>query len=115
MTEPNPTGAVRIRDMAWNEFMQLLRTLGPEIGKLMKNGDQLATTVMAYYRYAHDHPRDQKANLNLRTAVEDYINRDLRDAERLELGGKFGHRLPEPEKESGPRIFVPNTEGVNRA
>ena len=63
---------------------------------------------MARYQYAYDHPRDAQANFELRTAVEDYVNRDLREAEQIDLGAKYGHRLPEPEKETGPRIFVPD-------
>jgi len=100
-------GPVRIRDMPWEEFRKLLRSIGPEIGKLAERGDPTARLVMQYYRYAFDHPQDARANTNLRTAVEDYVNRDLRTAEQIDLGGKYGHRLPEPEKETGPRIFVP--------
>jgi hypothetical protein len=100
-------GPVRIRDMPWDEFRKLLASIGPEIGKLAVRADPTARLVMEYYKYAFDHPTDAKANLNLRTAVEDYVNRDLRTAEQIDLGGKYGHRLPEPEKETGPRIFVP--------
>lgn len=100
-------GPVRIRDMPWLEFIKMLRTIGPEIGRLAVRGDQTARLVLSYYQYAASHPRDAKANMNLRTAVEDYINRDLRTAEQIDLGSKYGHRLPEPEKEQGPRIFVP--------
>jgi len=99
-------GPVRVRDMPWSEFMKMLRGLGAEIGRLATQGDPTARMVMAYYQYAHDHPRDLKANQNLRTAVEDYINRDLRTAELIDLGSRFGHRLPEPERETGPRIFI---------
>lgn len=111
MNEANSTGSVRIRDMPWDELIKLLRTIGPEVGRLMKNGDQTAKTLMAYYVYAYSHPRDVEANKNVRAALEDYINRDLRVAERIDLGGKYGHRLPEPEKDTGPRIFVPDTVG----
>ena len=90
-------------------FGELLRSLGPEIGQLAKRGDKLAQAVMARFQYAHDHPIDATARQNVRTALEDYVNRDLRLAELYELGSRFGHRLPEPEKSHGPRIFVPAT------
>lgn len=99
--------SVRIRDMEWVDFMKLLRTIAAEIGRLARLGDQTAKMVMAYYEHAYRNPRDAQANLNLRVAVEDYINRDLRVSEQIDLGGKYGHRLPEPEKSQGPRIFVP--------
>lgn len=111
MTEETSSGSVRIRDMPWPEFMTMLRTIAPEIGRLAERGDPTAKMVMARYQYAHDHPRDARANQNMRAAVEDYINRDLRTAEQIDLGGRFGHRLPEPEKETGPRIVVPGVVG----
>lgn len=111
MIEENTTGSVRIRDMAWDDIMKLLRSIAPEIGRLSVRGDLTARQVMAHYQYAFDHPRDLEANKNLRAALEDYINRDLRTAEQIELGGKYGHRLPEQEKETGPRIFVPGDKG----
>ena len=111
MNEPADTGAVRIRDMPWDDLLKLLRAIGPEVGRLKQRGDQTATALMAYYVYAHAHPRDVKANQNLRAALEDYVNRDLRVGEQMDLGSKYGHRLPEPEKDVGPRIFVPDTVG----
>lgn len=105
-------GPVRVRDMPWIEFMKLLRSVSSEVGRLQRLGDQCATAVMAYYTYAYHHPSDQKANMNLRCALEDYINRDLRDAEVAQLGDRFGHRLPEPEKAHGERIVVPDTVRV---
>lgn len=89
--------------------MKLLRTIASEVGRLAQQGDHCATKVMAYYTYAHGHPRDVDANKNLRAAVEDYVHRDLRGAELRQLGDRFGHRLPEPEKDAGPRVFVPGT------
>lgn len=112
MNEENDTGSVRIRDMPWADVLKLLRSIGPEVGRLMQYGDPTAKMLMAYYIYAHSHPNDKKANLNVRAALEDYVSRDLRLAERTELGGKYGHRLPEPEKEHGPRIVVPDTVRV---
>jgi hypothetical protein len=101
--------SVRIRDMPGEEFGTLLRSIGPEIGRLMKRGDKLAIAVYAYFIVAHEHPNDPQARMNVRVAVEDYMNRDLRTAEQYDLGSKFGHRLPEPEKDPGPRIFVPES------
>lgn len=109
MTEQN--SSVRVRDMPWDEILKLLRTIGPEVGRLSERGDQTAKVLMAYYVYAHAHPGDVEANKNVRAALEDYVNRDLRTTEQIDLGGKYGHRLPEPEKESGPRIVVPDTVG----
>lgn len=101
------TGAVRIRDMEWEDFLKLLRSIAPEMGVLARRGDEMAQNVMAIYQYAYEHPTDREANRNVRAAVEDYINRDLRQTEQIELAGRFGHRLPVPEKQTGPRIFVP--------
>lgn len=109
MTNQNDTGAVRIRDMEWVDLLMLLRTIAPEIGRLQGLGDQLAISVMAYYTVAYANPRDVKANRNLRAAIEDYMNRDMRTTERVQLGDRFGHRLPEPEKEPSTRVFVPGT------
>ena len=109
MSEQTTAGPVRIRDMAWDDFMKLLRTIASEIGRLSARGDPTARLVMEFYQYAFDHPRDVEANKNLRAAVEDYVNRDLRTAERIDLGSKYGHRLPE--EESGQRIFVPGERG----
>lgn len=95
--------------MPWEELRVLLKQLGPEIAKLGARGDQFALKVEARYRYAHQHPKDYKANQELRVAIEDYVNRDLRLSELYDLGSKFGHRLPEPEKEAPPRIFMPGT------
>lgn len=110
-TSEVPDGPVRVRDMPWEEMQKLLRTIGPEIGRLALRGDRFAQAVLARYQYAFEHPTDKAANDELRTAVEDYVSRDLRDAERVELGSRFGHRLPEAEKERGPRIFVPGEVG----
>lgn len=101
--------ATRVRDMPWEELLVLLRQIGPEMAKLGARGDQFALKVEARYRYAHQHPTDPKANRELRVAIEDYVNRDLRLSELYELGSKFGHRLDEPEKEAGPRIFMPES------
>lgn len=86
-------GPMRIRDMPAEAFGELLRALGPEIGTLAKRGDKLATAVMAKYQYAHDHPTDAQAILEVRVALEDYVNRDLRLGELYDLGSKFGHRV----------------------
>jgi hypothetical protein len=103
------TESVRIRDMPGEAFGALLRSIGPEIGRLATRGDRLAMTVLGYFMYAHEHPNDPEARMNVRVAVEDYMNRDLRIGEQYELGSRFGHRLPEPEKEAGTRIFVPES------
>lgn len=81
---------------------------GAEIGQLARNGDLIAIALEAAYRYLYDHPGDERAGGNLRAAFEDYINRDLRIAEVAELGCRLGHRLPEPEKAPGARIFINN-------
>lgn len=101
--------AVRISEMPGDAFGALLRSIGPEVGRLAVRGDTLARRVVAYFTYAHDHPEDPEARMNVRLAVEDYINRDLRVGEQYELGSRFGHRLPEPEKDVEARIFVPES------
>lgn len=102
------SGPVRISEMPSEAFGSLLRSIGPEIGRLAVRGDPIARRVMAYYMYAYDHPNDLEARKNVRMAVEDYINRDLRLGEQYELGSRFGHRVAEDEKE-GLRIFLPFT------
>lgn len=109
--EQSSIGAVRIRDMPWEDLLKLLRTIGPEVGRLMNRGDQTAKRLMARYVYAHAHPKDVEANKSLRAAIEDYVNRDLRVSEQIDLGSRFGHRLPEPEKDRGPLFFVPDVTG----
>lgn len=102
----SPGTSVRIRDMPPEAFGELLRSIGPEVGRLAKLGDPLAIAVMTRFMYAHNHTNDQKAILEVRIAVEDYINRDLRDAERFDLGSRYGHRV-EGEDKQPTRIFVP--------
>lgn len=101
--------SVNVRDMSWEEIRKAIRVRGSEIGHLARNGDQTALALEVAYRYLYDHPGDQKAGANLRAALADYINRDLRIAEVAELGGRLGHRLPEPEKDPGMRIFTSPT------
>ena len=102
------TDSVRVRDMPPEAFGALLRAIGPEVRLLASRGDQLATRVIARFMYAHNHPNEPQAILNVRTAVEDYVNRGLRTAELYELAGKYGHRLPE-EDEQPTRVFVPGS------
>lgn len=99
--------SVRVREMPMAEIRKLLRTRGGEIGTLAKNNDKLAQAVMAAYQFLYDHPGDHQAGQNLRSAIEDYMNRELRVSEVLDLGSRLGHRLPEPEKLTGERIVVP--------
>lgn len=99
-----------MRDMPWRALAGLLRTIGPEIGLLAHRGDKLAQRVMARYQAAYEHPRDPRYESELRVALEDYVNRDLRVAEQYELGSRFGHRLPEPEKPAGIRVLLPGSE-----
>jgi hypothetical protein len=103
-------GPVRVRDMPWRALAGLLRTIGPEIGTLARRGDQLAQAVMARYHAAYEHPRDPRYESELRVALEDYVNRDLRLAEQYELASRFGHRLPEPEKPAGIRVLLAGSE-----
>lgn len=104
MTESNP---VAVRHMPWEDLRRLIRSRSVEIGTLAGRGDALAIRLMAAYRDLYDHPGDLGKGATLRAALEDYMDRDLRIKEVQELGGKFGHRLPEPEKDPGLRIFVP--------
>lgn len=97
---------VRVRDMPMEEIVKLLRVRGREIATLGQHGDRLAQAVESAYRYLYDHPGNPQAGANLRAAIEDYMNRDLRLAELGELGDRYGHRLPEPEKPHGERVFV---------
>lgn len=99
---------VTVREMPWEEIRKAIRVRGAEIGRLARLGDPIALALEVAYRYLYDHPGDVKAGASLRAAFEDYINRDLRIAEVAELGGRLGHRLPEPEKDPGIRIFVNN-------
>jgi hypothetical protein len=108
MTDDTP---VRVRDMPWEDMMDVLRTIGPEVMRLAKRGDRFAMRVLERYQFGFEHPTDSQANFELRTAVEDYVSRDLRPGERFDLASKYGHRLPEghEDKTHGPRIVVPAT------
>ena len=70
--------------------------------------DDLAARVVASFQYAHDHPNEPAALLNVRTAVEDYVNRGLRLGELYELAGKYGHRV-DGEDQLPTRVFVPGS------
>lgn len=98
--------------MPWLEMRKLLRTISPEIAQLAQRGDAFAKSVIRRYYYAFEHPTDTKANLELRIAIEDYMSRDLRVLERVDLGSKYGHLLDE--KTGGTKIFVPNVEIVRK-
>lgn len=103
------SGPVRISEMPGDAFGTLLRSIAPEIGRLAVRGDELAKRVLAYYMYAHDHPEDADARMNVRIAVEDYVNRDLRLGEQYDLGSRFGHRVIEEQDDGAVRIFVPQS------
>jgi hypothetical protein len=105
------TGSVRVRDMPPDAFGALLRAIGPEVGRLAKRGDPLAVVVMVRFVYAHNHPNDPAALLEVRTAVEDYVNRDLRVGELYDLGSRYGHQVEGEEREP-TRIFVPGPESA---
>lgn len=104
---------VRIRSMPWEDMRQMLRVLGPEIGRLAKRGDILARAVVLRYQYAADHPADLTANRELRIAFEEYVHRDLLDSERAELVSRYNHQVAEPEKPLhvfAPRLVMPGTD-----
>lgn len=94
-----------VRDWPWAHVQEILRKYGQEIGRLARRGDPLAKKVVQRYQYAYDHPNDVDANRSLRDALDDYLQRDLRTAERADLGSRFGHLLEE--RERGPMIVVP--------
>jgi len=97
--------AAGVLNWPWEHVQEVLRTYGPEIALLAARGDPLARKVRQRYQYAYDHPRDPQANLSLRDALNEYLQRDLRDAEKVELRSRFGHQLSEPAH--GARIVVP--------
>lgn len=99
------TGPIRIRDLPWDELRKLLRKEGPNIKILADRGDKFAQRVYRVYCEACVLPIDHPKNKELREAIDDYMNRDLRQHERTELEGKYGHRVdPGTDK---ARIFVP--------
>lgn len=104
-----PSVSVNVRNMSWEDLRKSLRARGAEIGRLARQGDSIALALEVAYRYLYDHPGDEKAGASLRAAFEDYMNRELRIAEVAELGSRLGHRLPEPEKATGIRIFTSST------
>lgn len=77
----------------WEHVLEVLRIYGPDIGALAKKGDRLAVKVMQRYQYAYAHPNDIAANRSLRDALNEYLQRDLRDDTRYELAGKYDHRI----------------------
>lgn len=95
-----------VKDMPWEDMRLMIRAMSQEIARLAARGDKQARAVVDAYRYAYDHPRDARANNNLRAAFADYMNRDLRVDERLILGSRYNHRTDLVEKEE-TRIFVP--------
>jgi hypothetical protein len=101
-------GPIRIRDLPWEELRKLLRKEGPNIRLLADRGDKFAKKVYDVYLEACRLPIEHPKNLELRIAIDDYMNRDLRQHERTELEGKFGHRvdLPDPDR---TRIYVPGS------
>lgn len=101
-------GPVRVRDMPAEAFGALLRAIGPEVGRLAKRGDRLAARVLMRFTYAHAHPNDPQAILAVRSAVEDYLNRDLRLGELYELGSRYGHQVDGEDKDP-TRVFVPGS------
>lgn len=104
---PPKDDAIRIRDLPHEEFMKLMRKIGPDIKLLSLRGDKFAQAVMRRYQDAFEHPGDMLKDQECRIAVEDYMRRDLHIAERAELGSRFGHYVDE---QQGPtRIVVPNT------
>jgi len=82
-----------VQNWPWAQVQELLRLYGPDIGRLAKQGDALARNVRQRYQYAHDHPNDLAANRALRAALNDYMQRDLRESEQRELTSRFGHRI----------------------
>lgn len=94
--------------MPWEELRKWLRSYGPEIKRLADRGDRFAQRVYDVYLEACVLPVDHPKNLELRRAIEDYITRDLHLTERYELGSRFGHLVEDEERESGPRIIVPD-------
>lgn len=82
-----------VRDWPWEHVLEVLRAYGSDIGQLAQRGDALAKRVRARYQYAYDHPSDIEANLALRDALNEYLQRDLLTTEQRDLGSRFGHRL----------------------
>lgn len=82
-----------VRDWPWEHVREVLRVYGPDIAQLAERGDELAKRVRARYQYAYDHPKDVGANLALRDALNEYLQRELLTCERRELASKYGHRL----------------------
>ena len=96
---------VPIKDMPHNEFIKLMRKIGPDIKLLALRGDKFAQAVLRRYQDAYEHPGDLVKDAECRRAVHDYMKRDLEIGERTELGSKFGHYVDE---EPGPvKIVVP--------
>ncbi len=86
--------------------MQLLRTYGPGIGRLAKQGDLLSRKLMAVYRYCYDHPNDLTANKELRDRLHDYMQREMMQSWRTEAAEKYGHLVDE--KPIAMKIYVPD-------
>jgi len=91
VSEPNT-----ILSWPWEQVLEVYRLYGREIGTLAMRGDKLARRVVDAYQYAYDHPRDVAANRKVREMLDEYLKRDLRPAERSELGSRLGHIVDMP-------------------
>lgn len=97
-----------IRDWPWHLVQELLRVYGPGISKLAQRGDLVSKKIIAVYKHCHRNPHDVQANRDLRDQLNDYMQRELNESARYELGSKYGHLVEEEDKYDSPsRIFVP--------
>ncbi len=114
MTDPiRPTDSAMNRmTMTWDELRNWIRLWGPEIRQLAERGDKTSQRIhnIICEMYHKQPPLDHPLHAELRQRLTDYLHRDLTASDRVELGGKFGHLVPEEQGPAPTRIFVPGPE-----
>jgi len=84
---------IHIRDWPWEHVRKMFRVYGAQIQTLALRGEQLALQVRYRYQYFFDHPADLDAKNSLCDALEDYLKRDQRDVDKIDLANRFDHGL----------------------
>lgn len=87
--------------LTFDESYQVIKRIGPGIGRLMKRGDKMAKDLVRVYAdwYQHEHARyvagiampDTRRRRAVVSALDEFLKRELTEHERIDLMGRFGH------------------------